>query len=496
MKTSQFYIYRFSFNRYLFEYFIQYFNTYFNIMSTKIHNQLNCADMCGEPSRLIAIVLAAAVGIGITCSVFYPGIMSGDSLGMYHDAITGYFPGEGKPPMTAFLWMIVLKIIPSPFGPLLLQNVLFWGGLGIIVYSCRFGPIGSLVGVFAIGVFPTVFALLGILWHDVLMAAVLTLSVGLSLLYERTKSKLLLSAAFATFWCALCVRLNAFPAIVPLAVWLLALHFQITERNAVRVRTFIIVLIPLLLSMLLVSGMFSRLLKKGPGSAARSLQFSLYHDLAGMAVYSGDLRMPSHVHQSVPNLTLDMVRNVYDPADINILIYTNKQWDSEAFITSKKRHFQELVRVWAGAVAAHPGAYLHRRWDAIATILQIRGVFYPFHTGIDSNAMGLQFKGGPVYDRLIQWLHKTQGLFFRGWLFGSSAILIVIAGIRLRRWSAVAVCSSGLMYIVPYFVVSTGSDFRFIWWMIVSTLLGALLFFCGSVSPSDTGCTHSSCPTT
>jgi hypothetical protein len=162
-----------------------------------------------------------------------------------------------------------------------------------------------------------------------------------------------------------------------------------------------------------------------------------------------------------------------------LLIYTSNQWDSDAFISNKQGHFQELVRVWAGAITAHPIAYLHRRWDAVATILQVRGVFYPFHTGIDSNEIGLRFMRSPVYEWLIHWLYRTQGIFFRGWLFGCLAILIVISGLRLRRWSAVAVCSSGLLYILPYLVLSTGSDFRYIWWMIVSTLLGALMFVRG-----------------
>ena len=69
---------------------------------------------------------------------------------------------------------------------------------------------------------------------------------------------------------------------------------------------------------------------------------------------------------------------------------------------------------------AHPGAYLARRADALASILQIRGVYYPFHTGIAPNDLGLEFVRGPVYDRVTSWLYDTRGFFFRGWLFGWS----------------------------------------------------------------------------
>jgi hypothetical protein len=438
--------------------------------------------------RLLSVVLATAIGISFTCTIYYPGVMSGDSLGLYHEAITGSIHGNGKIPMTAFLWMTILKIVPSPFGPLLLQNILFWMGLGIIVFLCRLGPIASTMVILAIGLFPTVFALLGTLWSDVLLAAVLTLTVGITLLCERRKSRVLLAAAVITLWCGLSLRFNAFPAIVPLAVWIVVLYFKITERHIVRLRTFIVVLIPLLLAMLLVSEMFRRSVVEpvatGSGAATRALQYSLFHDLAGIAVYSGDLRLPSYVNKSLPNITLSMIRLAYDPADVSLLIHS-KQWDSEAFITTKQGNFQELVRVWAEAIAAHPGAYLQRRWDAIAAILQIRGINYPFHTGIDPNDMGIQFVRTPAYEWLTHWLYKTQGFFFRGWLFGCLAIVIVITGVWYRRWSSVVVCSSGLLYVATYLVVSTGADFRYIWWLIVSTLLGALLFLCGRVTQSD-----------
>lgn len=449
-----------------------------------------------EKIHLFSIVLAVAMGIYLACSVYYPGIMSPDSLGMYRDALSGYFPGEGKPPMTAFLWRIILKIVPGPFGPLLFQNVIFWGGLGIIVALCRLGPMTSMIIILAIGLFPTVFGLLGILWSDVLLAAVLTLSVGMSLLSQRFKSRIFIAAAVVTLWCGLSVRFNAFPAIIPLAAWTLVLYFTVTGQRTIRLRTFIYMLIPMLLTMMLLSVVFSRTVSQGPGGATKPLQFSLYHDLAGIAVYSGDLRMPSHVYQSLPNLTLDMIRAAYDPADVNLLIYTSKLWDSEAFITHKQGHFRELLRVWAGAIADHPGAYLQRRWDAFATILQIRGVYYPFHTGIDSNELGLRFVASPAYERLIQWLHNNRSLFFRGWFFGCLSVIIVIAGIRLRRWNAVAVCSSGLLYIAPYIVLTTGSDFRYIWWMIVSTLLGSLLLVYGKDYTPNSVSAHSSHPNT
>lgn len=425
--------------------------------------------------RLIAIALATAAGITAVCIVYYPAVMSPDSIGMYQQAITGVIDGSRKQPLTAFLWMGILNAAPHPFALLLFQNLIFWSGLALIVGACRLGPAGSALSLLALGWWPTIFAQLGTLWSDVLLAASLTLCVGLALTGARRRSRALLAAALVPLWCGLALRTNGFPAIVPLTGWLIALWFSVTARRPPRTLSFLTVWVLVLLILTAGWRVFSRaVVSGGSGAPTRSLQFALFHDLAGIAVRSGDLRLPSYVYRSLPHFDLDTVRAVYDPADVNRFVY-NPRWRIDMFITQDPAEFQELVRVWRGAIAAHPSAYLGRRAEALATILQIHGVFYPFHKGIDPNDLGLRFVPRPLYERVTAGLDATRGIFFRGWLFGLGAIIVVILGWRRQRWSALAVCASGLCYVAPYSIVTTGSDFRYIWWMVVATLIGALL---------------------
>src|SRR5262245_58585698 len=124
--------------------------------------------MTGGCKRIILIFLAAAFGVVVTCSVFYPGVMSPDSVGSYRDATTNVINGSSQVPILAFLWKYILKVIPSPFGPLLFQNLIFWSGLALVVSACRLSARGSVLVVLGVGFFPTVFALLGVLWKDIL----------------------------------------------------------------------------------------------------------------------------------------------------------------------------------------------------------------------------------------------------------------------------------------------------------------------------------------
>jgi hypothetical protein len=448
-------------------------------MSPENHNQLSRAKISNEFTRLIAVVLAAAVGIGVTCSVFYPGAMSNDSLGCYGDAIIGVVKGNSQPAIISFLWKYILEVIPSPFGPLLFQNLIFWSGLALIAFECRLRTSYAVIAVFGIGFFPTVFALLGVLWKDILMAGTLTLFVGIVLVGVRHRSRAVLCLSLLPLAVAMAARLNAFPAIIPLAAWFIFSFLKLAGRKIPR---------PLTLAALSIVFSFciygavqvanrAMITTGSSGAPVRMLQFSLIGDLAGIAVRTGDLRMPSRVWRLIPDITVDLVRNYYDVADGNPLMY-NDRWDSDILVSTDPDEILELVRVWAGAITAHPSAYLHRRWDAVATILQIRGVFYPFHTGIAPNNLGLQFPHRPLYENLTHWLIEHQGWFFRGWVFAVIAIGVSALGIRWRRWSAAAVAASGVFYVVPYVVISTGADFRFVWWLVVATLLCVVLMLC------------------
>ncbi len=423
-----------------------------------------------------AVVLVAGVaGVVVTCGVYYPGVMSSDSLSAYRQALSGTIEGSTKTPMLAFLWMWILEVIPSPAGPLLFQNLLFWTGLMMIAAVCRVGTVTSVLAVLGIGLFPTVFALLGTLWSDVLLAVALTLFVGLVLTGVTQRSRGVLLFSIVPLFCGLSARPNALLAVMPLTAWLVVSWLGLEGRR-IRVRQ-LVTCVALLLAVLIAAGMlFERaVITIGSGASARALQFSFLHDLAGMAVQTGDLRLPARVYRAVPGLNLKVIRELYDPADVNRLIYSGR-WEPSAFLTTDNAEFLELIRIWGRAVRAHPGAYLRRRAEAVSAGFQVRGVYYPFHTGIDPNDLGLRFVRGPVYEGITRWLLNYNGVFFRGWSFAVVASLVVAVGAKLRRWSAVAVCTSGLLYVMPMAVITTGADFRYIWWLVVSTLIGFLLF--------------------
>ncbi len=436
--------------------------------------------------RGYAIGLAAAVGVAIVCAVYSPGLMSSDSLYLYQQALSSSIDPDGKPPLTAFLWMWLVRLTPSPAILLLFQNVVFWTGLAGIAWAGPARTHHAVAAILGIGLFPTVLAHLGTLWIDVMTAVMLTLFIGMALVGQQQRSKAILAASLLPLWCGMTARLNALPAIIPLVVWFVVL-WRNTEPAAASRNRVVAEAGGLALLLVIASNLFNRAVVDGPsGAASRSLQFALLHDLVGIADRTGDLRLPPYVLRAPPSISLEMIRSAYDPADVNLLVY-NPQWTPSKFISRESTDFSELVKVWAGAIGAHPAAYLHRRADAFASIMQMRRVFYPFHDGIDSNALGLVLHRGPVYERLMAFLRTTSGVFFRGWAYGLVAFGIAVVAARRRQWGTLAVTSSGLCYVAPYLIVTTGADFRYIWWMIVATLIGAMMLLSGDARNAGRG---------
>lgn len=435
--------------------------------------------MTAAARKTFAIVLAAATGVVVTCVVYNPGVMSGDSLGSYREATSSFVAGASQAPLLPFLWRQVLRVAPGPLGLLVFQNLIFWTGLALIACACRIGAVGAALAVLSIGFFPTVFALLGTLWKDVMLAAALTLFVGVALAAAKRSSKRLLALSAVPLWVGMSMRSNALPAAVPLVAWLVVLWAESSSRPLPRRRRLVALALAGALGVYAVSRLTSSLVVI-PGSSTSaafrwSLSSSLTHDLAGLASDTGDQRFPDYVWRRAPDLTLMGLRAVYSVEDVNRLVYGPRWSADNVWFTRSSDEFLELVRVWAGAVVAHPGAYLSRRLAVILSILQVRDVFYPFHTGIQPNNMGLKFEPSPLYVNVTSWIYKTRGLFFRGWAFALVAVVLVAAGLRRHCWSAAAVCASGLLYVSTYSVITTGSDFRYVWWLVVATLLGLFL---------------------
>jgi hypothetical protein len=432
------------------------------------------------PLRPVVLITAGAIGCVVTAVVFYPGSMSRDSLDQFRQAITGVLSAESSPPIMALVWRYVVRLIPGPFGMMLVHVVVFWIGAGLVADACASTTVGAVVCVLGIGLFPPVFALLGSLWKDVGLGASLILFVGLVLAGTRRRSRALLFSAVVPLFYATAVRFNAISAVLPLACWWWWSAGRVSDTQRWMIRSPAMGGLILTIALASLSGLATRaMVTSHEDRPSIALQGSMLFDLVGISVRTGDLRLPVYLQR--PEMSMDALQRWYDPeVGDNAFIYR-----FDFIIGQTAWHYDQLKRTWRQAVADHPRAYLRHRASVFLTAVQIGGIYQDFHRGIDANDMGLTFPRRRLHEDALRLLDRLTPWFFRGWFFLVLAAMVTARGCVRRQCPAVAVASSSILYALPYAFVSGGSDFRYVWWSVVASIASVFLLTADAVTPSN-----------
>src|SRR5262249_56756917 len=117
--------------------------------------------------------------------VFYPGIMTFDSLYIYKDMAKRAF-GDWQSPAMLALWMVIDPIAPGPGSIFLLTAALYWLAFTIVAMGvARHSPQLALL-VPVLGLSPPAFVLVGVIWRDILFGILWLLAAGVGFfVFER-----------------------------------------------------------------------------------------------------------------------------------------------------------------------------------------------------------------------------------------------------------------------------------------------------------------------
>src|SRR5436190_1598884 len=117
-------------------------------------------------ARRLTCLLCAASGFASTLFTFWPGQMNVDALIQLQQARSFVF-NDVHPPIMSLLWSGFDQVIPGSAGMLAFHNLMFWTGLGIVVYLLKPPPVCAALAILAVGLFPPVLSALGTIWKDV-----------------------------------------------------------------------------------------------------------------------------------------------------------------------------------------------------------------------------------------------------------------------------------------------------------------------------------------
>jgi len=430
-----------------------------------------------ERDRLCLILIAAIVlaGLALVAYGYWPGIMIDDARWQYQQAVDNAYE-DWHPPLMAWIWRRLMFLQPGPAPMLLLQLLLYWGGIALIaLWAYRRAPRMSVAIAFA-GLIPAPLALLGAVTKDCLMAGALTCATGLVFEAGEASSPVRRSivsvAALIALLFAAALRFNAFLACVPLALAALPRSFTSTALRSAA-------------TALAASAIF---LAAGPAVStlvqAENTKVNLsliLFDLGGITERSGKSAFP------------DM--GVRNPVAVNRECYDPKQWDGysswaktpcplgfDRFETLVDDDDVSPISFWLHAIADHPLAYAEHRLDHFnqSTFFLVRsGPEFTAWTASVPNPWNFQVRRNPALRAVSAYADLAARTPF-GWpcfwiALGLAAFVTAVSTGMDRK--LVAIAASAPLYGLGYLVFGVATGMRYHVWTITGAALGAALVF-------------------
>ncbi|MDQ8730269.1 hypothetical protein [Bradyrhizobium sp. LHD-71] len=420
-----------------------------------------------RPTALVLPALLTAAGFALTLHVFYPGIMNYDARYVYLDSLKSFY-GDWQSPVMTWLWKTIDPIAPGAASMFLLIATLYWLGIGTLSFTLarRSRVLAAALPLLALT--PPLFALVGVIWRDVLMASCWLLAAALVFATDRKEGRIVAQAvALGLITLGVLIRPNALaaaPLLIAYAVWPRQFNWRRTA----------LLFVPAMLGLYALM----QLVYYGTLGAARQnpLHSIAVFDLGGITYFSGQNQFPATWS---PDETAALQGRCYDPS------YWNGYWNGDCkFVMAKLEHEQKifgtgtLTRAWVEAVAAHPIAYLQHRLAFFRTFL-FDSQLAMWTLNIDDPPKTV-FADRPAFTalKIIHDRLQPTPLFRIGtWLLVS--ILLCALAWRRRTTSdgafVIGVCGSAVVYILSYLPLGVAAEYRYGYWTVLASAAGAMV---------------------
>jgi hypothetical protein len=426
------------------------------------------------------------LGFGLLLAVNWPGQMSYDSVVQLTDGRNGQY-GSWHPPVMAWLLGLFDGLLPGTGLFLLFTALLLLGAWLLLLWSSRGGwglPILTVL-VFAT---PQLVLYQGTIWKDVLFAnagilAFTLLAKAAARWRDTAPRTLLLLLCAAALGLAALARQNGF-LLLPVAAVTLGLIARKQGASPWHHG------LGLLLASLLIAATANFALGfRSDNGEGRSEQIRLAqtYDMVGAVRLDPTVRL-AVLEKRAPALDAAIRKDgvaLYSPR----LVDTLEQSDT---LTQAIYHAPSGVvfAQWRQLILSHPGLYLRERWPVFRWVVAPPDliVCHPDVVGVDGpedmlKGLGLKAQIRPqdrlLYSYVANFFHTP---VLSHLLYG--AIAVSLAFLLVRRGSAADMAIAGLQiaalgFAASFFVVSIACDYRYLYFLDLAAMTGALQFFAG-----------------
>jgi len=423
--------------------------------------------------------LLCAAGFLFDIGAFYPGQMSFDSAYTWWQARAGETT-DTQSVMLIHLWRILDSILPGPGLVFILQLALFWGGLLMIALGLRLRPLSATLMMLLAGFAPAISILRGHVWTDVGLAGALLVATGALTLFTRARERGWLWLALVMSFCALGLRHNALPALLPLAVFAIHRLLARDDSGGVRMRVGV--------ACVLVLGVLYGVVQAINATADRHLptwRALAVLDLAGLSIATGEVLFPPTLIG--PGMDVADLRQAYAPWSVlAVLTRTRNGIRNPLEPGWTPTEVEELRGAWFHACLAHPREYIAHRLEVTAALFGTHPVDWPDTMKFVPESY--QVRDNPPIARNITAFHLwiigraerlRDTVVFAAWPY--LVVGIVAAPFAWRRRDrptariALILIVSGALYALPLVFLAPSAELRYLFWPCVASLVASVL---------------------
>lgn len=405
----------------------------------------------------------------------WPGVAMYDTISQYEQALSGDFE-DWHPPIMARTWALLIHIWPGTPTFLILQQALWWGGLGLLAAALvRTGRSVAAWAVLVVGAFPLFVGWDTVVLKDSQLASCLVAATGLAAHFRfagRSVPRWAVGAILVLLAYATLVRGNAVFASVPLGLALFGwLGVRIWWKRGA-------LMLGAILAVLVVSPLINHgVLRARSSKVERTLPL---YDVAGIA---------HHAHLAdVPGAEPGQWREGERKA-----CYTPYFWNPygmpsqcEPLGDAIAFHYPgggPIITLWVRLVVTHPAAWAEHRLrhfnSNIRFLVGTGEADAAPPVGSEKNEVGLGAPPSAAGKALVAaaaFITKTPLGWPVTWLALAIALLAAVRDVRSPVAALGATLAfSALVMSASYGVVSIASDLRYHLWSMVASALALVL---------------------
>lgn len=444
---------------------------------------------------------------------FFPGFMSYDSADQYLQAINGVY-SDGHPPLIAFMWHWVNRIIHGPFGMLIIENAFFCAGVYFIAKNIALNNIKGAVFFriffcFLVLFAPPIFSINGVVWKDVLMASFLLFgfSIIFSMYQDKTENSLLGKAILSVLILIVATssRHNAIAAIPALSWFLIFTFYKNSNKPLlVKLSKAMVFSVPLAGFIFGIFLLINHVLSTQRVYASQTIEL---YDISGIMKYT-------HGNLIIDKKNTDMLSLFIDKQNFNFAkidkLYSPTGWlylpqNNLVRFTHTRKQLTELRHVWLYLISHNLSSYLTHRYNVYKHMVGLGNtsaglpvymtaasastfndpafpaVYAP--TKITYTPSTLQQYVESFYVRLVT--QKPTLYMFKPWIYllvGMCVLSYILLARKKEFIPSAFLILSGLMSNFALFFITPSNDYRYSNWTIITVWIALLLILFHKIS--------------